>query len=289
MKLLQKVFGGLKLSWVTVIISAIAAGAYTAAMAMIPQVQDTSFHAIAVSFEAWILFGIIIIMNAKSNVDSALKCFVFFLISQPLVYFLQVMIGGHGWGLFRYYKIWFTWTVLCLPMGFIGYFMKKDKWWGYLILLPMIGLTAWSYYDYLSDFTFCRPNYILVSIFCAAAMILYPVAIFRNKKIQKTGALISALIVAGITVFIAMHPLVYSTTLLGSFDGKDITEDYQVSLSDDRYGDVYIEYDEGIEACLVLADFRKKGTTELILQTPEGEVRKYDLVIDTSSYELTEK
>ena len=164
MKILRKVFGGLNLSWLTVIVAAVATGAYTAVMAMLPLVQDTSFQTIAVSFEAWILFGIIIIMNAKSNLDSALKCFVFFLISQPLVYFLQILLGGQGWGLFRYYKIWFIWTLLCLPMGYIGYFIKKDKWWGYLILLPMIGLTALSYYDYLSSFTFCRPHYILFSV-----------------------------------------------------------------------------------------------------------------------------
>lgn len=50
-----------------------------------------------------------------------------------------------GWQLFIYYKYWFMWTLFCFPMGFIGYWMKKDKWWGYLILLPMIVLTASSY------------------------------------------------------------------------------------------------------------------------------------------------
>lgn len=288
MKILRKVFGGLNLSWLTVIVAAVATGAYTAVMAMLPLVQDTSFQTIAVSFEAWILFGIIIIMNAKSNLDSALKCFVFFLISQPLVYFLQILLGGQGWGLFRYYKIWFIWTLLCLPMGYIGYFIKKDKWWGYLILLPMIGLTALSYYDYLSSFTFCRPHYILTSIFCAAAMILYPIALFRNKKIQTTGAVISILLFVGITVYVAMHPHIYSTAILGSVDGKDISADYQVSLADEQYGDVYIEYDDSFEAYVVHADFKKKGTTELILQTPEGKIRKYDLVINASGYELNE-
>ena len=66
------------------------AGVFTAAMAILPVFQNTSFSTIVVTFEVWILFGITIIMNSRSNLDSALKCFVFFLISQPLVYLLQV-------------------------------------------------------------------------------------------------------------------------------------------------------------------------------------------------------
>ena len=123
----------------------------TAVIAIIPIFHNTSFITITVTFEVWILFGIIIIMNSKSNLDSALKCFVFFLISQPLVYLIQVPFSWQGWNLFGYYKFWFIWTLLCFPMGFTGYWMKKDKWWGYLILLPMIVLTADSYAVYLTD------------------------------------------------------------------------------------------------------------------------------------------
>ena len=58
---------------------AIVAGIYTAIVSLIPGLNNTSFHDIAVSFEVWILFGIIIIMNSKSAVDSTLKCFFVFL------------------------------------------------------------------------------------------------------------------------------------------------------------------------------------------------------------------
>ena len=61
------------------IISAIMVGIYTALMALIPTLKHTSFHDITVTFEVWILFGIIIIMNSKSAVDLALKCLIFFL------------------------------------------------------------------------------------------------------------------------------------------------------------------------------------------------------------------
>ena len=106
-KALKKLFGGIDLTWFKLIIAAVVAGVFTAVMALIPELHYTSFHTIVVTFEVWILFGIIIIMNSKSNLDSALKCFVFFLISQPLVYLIQVPFSQLGWALFGYYRFWF--------------------------------------------------------------------------------------------------------------------------------------------------------------------------------------
>lgn len=289
MQKLRKLFGGMDLSWPRVVIFAIVAGLYTALVCILPQAKDTSLHTIAVSFEVWVLFGILIIMNAKSNLDSAFKCFVFFLISQPLVYLVQVPFSSQGWGLFQYYKYWFVWTILCLPMGYIGYFMKKDKWWGYVILFPMILLTAGSYRDYLGYFTYCYPNYILISVFCVVAMLLYPNVVFRDKKIKTVGTAISALLVAGITVMTILHPLRYSTEILSTIDDKDITEEYQVSLADDRYGEASLEYIEGIDSYMVHVDFKKKGETQLIVITPEGETKKFDLRIGLFEYDLKEK
>ena len=77
-RLTDKVFGGINLTWQKVIIAAVIAGVITAVIAIIPQLRYTSFIGITVTFEVWILFGIIIIMNSKSNLDSELMCFVFF-------------------------------------------------------------------------------------------------------------------------------------------------------------------------------------------------------------------
>lgn len=75
---MKKLFGGIDLTWKKLIIFAIIAGVYTAIMALLPITADTSFRDIAIQFECWILFGIIIICNSKNPKDSALKCFVFF-------------------------------------------------------------------------------------------------------------------------------------------------------------------------------------------------------------------
>lgn len=85
----KKKFNGINLNWKKIIIIAIIVGIYTGMMAMLPIAKDTSFSDLSVTFEVWILFGIVIIMNSKSAKDSALKCFLFFLISQPLIYLFQ--------------------------------------------------------------------------------------------------------------------------------------------------------------------------------------------------------
>ena len=105
---MKKLFGEINLTWKKLIVFSVLAGVYTAVMTLIPATKDTSFRDIAISFECWILFGIIIICNSKSPLDSALKCFIFFLISQPLVYLIQVPFSSIGWRLFVYYKYWFS-------------------------------------------------------------------------------------------------------------------------------------------------------------------------------------
>ena len=112
---MKKLFGEIDLTWKRTILFAIIAGVYTAIIAMIPMAKDTSFADITVSFEVWIFFGILIIMNSKSAKDSAIKCFVFFLISQPLVYFIQDVIK-HSSLFITYYRNWVFWTIATIPM-----------------------------------------------------------------------------------------------------------------------------------------------------------------------------
>ena len=286
---IKKLFGGIDLTWPKLIISAILAGVFTAAMAIIPAFRDTSFITITVTFEVWILFGIIIIMNSRSNMDSALKCFVFFLISQPLVYLLQVPFSWQGWGLFGYYKYWFIWTILCLPMGYIGYWMKKDKWWGYLILLPMIVMTAASYLGYFSDFLFSMPRYILISVFCACAMIMYPLVIFKDKRIKTAGAAVSGAAVVIITAYCLLNPPVYSTDLMSNGEEYQFNDSYTAYLADEKYGDVEIRSLGSDEDFILHADFKRAGDTVLTLVSPTGEKSEYDIHIERSTYNVTRR
>ncbi len=288
-KAIKKLFGGLDLTWPKLIAAAVIAGLYTAAMAIIPLFSDTSFDAITVTLESWILFGIIIIMNSRSNLDAALKCFVFFLISQPLVYLIQVPFSALGWGLFGYYRYWFMLTLLCFPMGFIGYYMKKDKWWGFLILLPMILLTAYCYMTYLPRFFFACPRYILVSLFCAAAMLIYPGAVFNDRKIRTAGTAVSALILIAATAVCFARPYVYSTELMVNGETYSFDDTYSVYFNDEKYGDLEIRYLDSIEDYSVHAELRRAGKAVLTLESPAGEKTEYEVSIEMDRYDITPK
>ena len=289
MKLCRKLFGGLTLSWPVIIIGAVLAGVYTALMAILDVTHNTSFITITATFEVWIFFGILIIMNSKSNKESALKCFVFFLISQPLVYLVQVPFSQMGWGLFQYYGYWFAWTVFCLPMGYIGYFMKKDKWWGYLILFPMIAAVAYSYLAYLSEFQFAYPRYILICLFCIATLIMYPLCIFHSKKIQIVGLCISLFLIGLVTVIDLCNPPEYSTYIMFNNEENVFDDTYTVTLEDSRYGTVEINHFTEDDAYGIRSHFKHSGKTFLVLKSPSGETTKYSLTIWHYTYDLVKQ
>ena len=289
---MKKLFGGINLTWSKLIIFAIIVGVYTAIMAILPITKETSFRDITATFEVWILFGILIIMNSKSPKDSALKCFVFFLISQPLIYLLQVPFSYMGWKLFGYYKYWFIWTLFTIPMGYIGYYIKKDKWWGILILTPILVLLGLNYYNYLGEAISFFPNHLLTTLFCIATMILYPLALFKDKKNKYIGVIISAIIIlVSSFIVISNGRTSYNTSILVSHGSENITFDdsYKVYLRDENYGKVYITYEKNIEDYIVNAEFIKLGKTEFILESPDGNKTTFDIEIKRNTYDLTRK
>ena len=285
---MKKLFGGINLTWPKVIVMAIFMGIYTAVMAMIPMAKDTSFTDLTVTFEVWILFGIFIIMNSKSAKDSALKCVIFFLISQPIVYLLQDVINHSN--LFNtYYRYWFIWTIACIPMGFIGYYMKKDKWWGLIILTPMLLFLGVQYIGYFSKAMFSFPRHLLTVIFCIVTLVIYPLAIFNNKKIKITGLIISILIIIAGAIICFVEPPVYSTDILADSEELYFDDTYKVNIADKKYGDLSIIYIESIESWMVHAEFKKAGTTEFVLESPDGEKKEYSLTIRRDTYSVKEK
>lgn len=289
---LKKLFGGLEISWKGLIVFAVSSGVYTGIMAMLPPVQDTSFHDIAMSFEWWVLFGILIIINSRSAKEAALKCFVFFLISQPLVYLVQVPFSPDGFGLFRYYPAWFQWTLLTFPMAFIGHYMKKDKWWGLLILGPMLVFLGFHYENFFGEAVHFFPQHLLSAIFCAATMVIYPLFIFKDKRIRIAGLILSLVILIGASVYGALNSRshTYNTQLLssgGSICTVEYDDSYKVYLEDPSFGEVHIGYEEGIESYMVCAAFEKTGDTVIVLEAPDGTKYPFDLHVERDTYTVT--
>ena len=285
---MKKLFGEINLTWKRTIIFAIIAGAYTAIMAMIPMAKDTSFADITVSFEVWIFFGILIIMNSKSAKDSALKCFVFFLISQPLVYLIQDVIK-HSNLFITYYRNWVFWTIATIPMGFIGYYMKKDEWWGLLILAPILVFLGEHYSTYLSKTMFSFPYHLLTTLFCLITLIIYPIAIFNNKKNKVVGIVISVLIIIVMTGLALSKPAVYNTTIFVNGEEHKFDNTYKVYLTDESFGKVYIVFEKNIDDYMVNAEFKKAGKAELVLESPKGEKEIYEIDIKDHTYSVNKK
>ena len=288
---MKKLFGGLNITWPKLIVFAAICGVYTGIAAMLPFTADTSFRDISVSFEWWILFAIIIIVNSKSPLDSALKTFVFFLISQPLVYLVQAPFSPDGLGLFRYYPAWFRWTLLTFPMAFVGWYMKKDKWWGLLILGPMLLFVGYHYLRFFGEAVHFFPQHLLSAVFCAATMLLYPLYIFRDKRIRIIGLALSVVILLAATVWgvVDRRTHSYNTDLLLSGSetaGVEFDDAWQARLADEAYGEVSFRYEAAIECWMVHASLHKAGDTQLILESPTGEQYVYDVTIGRDTYSI---
>ena len=285
---MKKLFGEVNLTWKMVIISSIIIGILVGLLNSIPALYDTTITDIATYFDFWILCGIFIIMNSKSNKDSALKCFIFFLISQPLIYLVEVPFNSLGWGLFRYYKYWFIWTILTIPMGYIGYYIKKDKWYGLLILFPMLLLLGSGLEAAITNFKYSFPKHIINLILVVGSLITYPLVLFNNKKIKYIGLTISIIIILIFGAKPAFNPSTYDTSIKCSDETIIFDDTYRVYLENSSYGDLSIAYNENIDCYCINASFKKPGDTKVILEDTNGNKQYYDLHIGKMTYSFNE-
>lgn len=214
-RITDKLYGGLNISWLFVIIYAIATAVLTTVFLVVPIFYRTSFMRMGETLEAWVFFAVIIMANCKSPLDSALKTFVFFLISQPLIYLFQVPFSDMGWGIFSYYRYWFIWTLLTFPMAFVGWFIRRKDWLSLLILMPVLFLLTFTYVDSF-EFTLKHfPYQLVTALFCLGQVILY-MYVFTKNIWQKLLGVVVPLAVA--LIYALMTPQV-------SFGGNSFLPD----------------------------------------------------------------
>ena len=283
---MKKIFGGINLTWKSIILSAIIIGVSVGLLNSVPFLFDTTITDIATYFDFWILCGILIIMNSKSNKDSALKCFVFFLISQPLIYLVEVPFNEVGWGLFHYYLYWFIWTILTIPMGYTGYYLKKDKWYGLLILTPILILLSTSVKVSLSGLIYSFPHHLINLILVISTLIISPLAIFKNKYLKYIGLAISVILIIVFGSMPIINRPTYETTLKCSSENFYYDDSYKVYFADEGFGDLSIKYEDNIESYCIHTKFYKTGDTLLIIESPNGVKKEYNLTIGKNTYNL---
>ncbi len=206
---MDRLFGKLKMNWLAVVLFAIVAGIYTGIVMLVPAFNHTSLQDIGVSYEVWVLLAIIVVVNCEKPVEAMLKCFVFFLISQPLVYAVEVACGHLSFDLaMNYYtKIWLPMTFLTLPGGFVAFFAKKENTFGQVVLgigNAIVSLMGVNYaLEVVSDF----PHHLLTTVFCAVEVVVTTLCIQKSLHGRIIAFATTVILTVSVVVFALVNGL----------------------------------------------------------------------------------
>ena len=181
---LKKFFYESNITWPRIIILAIVCGIIPGLLMLPAGLKDTSFHRPGETFEFWIFLAMFIILNSKKPLEAGLKTFVFFLISQPLIYLVQVPFSTMGWQLFSYYPFWAAFTVATFPGAMIAWYTKKGNYLGMLILTVANVLLCNHLATCIRMLILRFPHYLVAVAFIAAQLYIYPQLLFTNKKMR---------------------------------------------------------------------------------------------------------
>ncbi len=271
--MLSKLFGGIRMTWKRLIVFAVISGVITGLIALLVP-DNNSIRQIAVTFEAWIVLAIIVVVNCEKPAEAALKTFVYFLISQPLVYLVQVPFNRLGFGLFRYYwPYWFIWTAATLPGAFIAWYIKKENLLSGLILSVALAMLIWIGTGYLKTMIGSFPRYLLAMLFCYGAVPVLILYILRRKPERLLAAGIALLVLAA-SLFFAMRSdsrITYAVSFSLDTEKYPVTEEWTVQLEDPENGKVTITPgDEIISTSCHVEVIDVDKPADIILTDPEG-------------------
>ena len=253
MEKIKKYFGEFNMTWSRVILLAIITAVYTALINQVSFLKDTSFQDIAINIDCWILFAIFIIVNCKKWWEASLKCFVFFLVSQPLIYLIEVPFYEYGWEIFRYYDYWFKITLLTLPGAVIAFQLKKKNWLSVLILSVATGYLAYASVDYFRAAMANFPNHLFSAIFALALAIFFVLVLLDQQKHRITALAIIAAVLIVVALFTGPDKskdiLLDEGNWTYSMEGEsvvvvEITDGNHVTLTAKRDGNTFIRFEK---------------------------------------------
>lgn len=268
MEKIRKAFGGLSMTWPRVILFAIITAVYTALINQVPFLDDTSFRDIAINFECWILFAMLIITNCDKWWEASLKCFVFFLISQPLIYLIEVPFNSMGWQLFQYYGYWAKLTLLTLPGAAIAFQVKRKDWLSVVVLAVATSFLSWMCIKYLRTATSDFPHHLLSGLFCIAlALVLILALLDKRPHLIVSLLIVAAVIVA--TVFITGRGRT-ADVYLGEGSWSYTVDDESI---------IRVEMDEDSAELIVKHD----GSTVLRFENTDGTTKSVDVTVSGGS------
>ena len=86
-----------------------------------------------------------------------------------------------------------------------------------------------------------------------------------------------------------IKPPVYSTYILSNGEKYQFDDSYKAYLLNKKYGDLKKECEDEPKDCMIHADFKKAGKTELIIESPDGKKTIFDISIERTKYNIKEK
>lgn len=205
MKKISAAFGGLPMTWPIVCGFAVIIGVYVGIINQIPILHDTSFQDIAVTLEWWVLFAVLIVSNCKSAWEAGLKCLVFFLISQPVIFLVELPTIGLDKALYYYTGIWLPISLLTLPGGAIAFLAKRQNVLGAAILGVGNTIVALMGVSYFQQILKVFPRHLLTVVSCAAIVAVTILGMQKKRRTRLLSAAITVLLTAVIAAWTVMN------------------------------------------------------------------------------------
>jgi hypothetical protein len=281
--MLKKLFGGIKMTWPRLILFAVISGIITALIAMLVP-EGNSIKQVAVTFEAWIVFAIIIVVNCEKPLEAACKTFVFFLISQPLVYLVQVPFSSMGWKLFGYYTYWFCWTVATFPGAFIAWYIKRDDWLGAVIHSVALVALVWLGIGYRRQLIENFPHYLIAVLFCLGMVPVLIVAIHHRKQSRLIASSIAAVAFA-VLMFLTFREgfanMKFNADIPVDPEQFPVAEGWTAALEDNENGTVELRVGDEFISTMIEVHYRDyTKNTNVILMDPEGKEYTFPITVE---------
>lgn len=205
MKKISAAFGGLPMTWPIVCGFAVIIGVYVGIINQIPILHDTSFQDIAVTLEWWVLFAVLIVSNCKSAWEAGLKCLVFFLISQPVIFLVELPTIGLDKALYYYTGIWLPISLMTLPGGAIAFLAKRQNVLGAAILGVGNTIVALMGVSYFQQILKVFPRHLLTVASCAAIVAVTILGMQKKRRTRLLSAAITVLLTAVIAAWTVMN------------------------------------------------------------------------------------
>jgi len=263
MRCMKKLFCETKITWTLLLVYSVLTGVIVGLLNCVPALENTSFTAPAVTFEYWFVAAIFIISNCKRATEAMAKTFVFFLISQPLIYLVEVPFKAMGWELFGYYKYWAVITVLTIPGAWIAYQIKRDNVLSAVILSVATGFLAGTGIGAVKGLLTGFPYGLVTAVFCFAFSIIL-IQVILNKKTSRCFAYFFTVAFA-----VALFAVVSITGSQHSA-GVMLEPEHQWTIAE-------ADADAEISGSYLTVNSSKKGTYRIVVKNEAGETCKYEV------------